>query len=95
MHRNFELVHKENALSRLTVTPTRVTLKVIPSHKGIEDDLIGLSLIMADQIDHDKSLRGTFDWDQRNIVLREKTGKVHCAFTWDGRTGTYTIEKSQ
>jgi hypothetical protein len=94
LQRRFEVLYKENTCSRLTVTISRVTLKIKPGHEGIKDDLEEISNKIVEFIgNYDRTLRGTFNWDNRSIRMSNKSGEAWATFTLDGRTGEYIVEK--
>lgn len=74
MSRTFEVVEAQNAKSRLTVTPTRVTLKIHPNHEEKRERLIAAAHAIADQTDYPQSLRGFFNFEKGMIQMRN--GKI-------------------
>ncbi len=58
--RNFEVIDKDTTQSKLTVSPTRITLKISPRDRDRRDELIAAAAIVAEQIDSPVTLRGRF-----------------------------------
>lgn len=73
MTRSSELVTALGKKSRLTVTPTRVTVKVSRDLRDRAEEIYRLALSIAEDIDPDVSMRGVFDF--KNNQIRMHTGR--------------------
>lgn len=92
MERVFEVVHyaELGRASRLTVTPTRITLKISPEDAQREQELTELSHSIASQASYPLALRGIFRWEHAVIVLatKNKSAKHRVSFRFSLPGGT-------
>lgn len=82
MSRVFEVVETTNH-SKLTISPTRVTLKVIPEDN--RDELIEAAKNISDNISYEKTLRGTF-------FTQDDDKKIRLSDRYKGTTFTYNYK---
>jgi hypothetical protein len=68
--------------SRLTVTSTRVTVKVCGSDGEMYDELYLAGHAIAELIDSEKSLRGVFDTDHRRISMYFANGENYKTYSF-------------
>lgn len=74
IQRDFEVIDATGKVSRLTITPTRVTVKVLPNEKHLLDEYVHAAENIAESIDYPLSLRGAFSPEEKEITLA--TGKL-------------------
>lgn len=89
IQRSRELVFVKGKHSRLTVTPTRVTVKVSEAHEHLTCALFTTGLKIAEQISPDsRSMRGEFDVKTQRIKMTTNRGHKSTytvlMFTFDG-----------
>lgn len=66
--RSFEILRQGNTHSKVTITPSRVTVKIGKDEQQ-SAVIIAASKIIAAQVDVDQAMRGVFDWSTRKIKL--------------------------
>lgn len=79
LDRVFEIVRASRKFSRLTITPTRVTVKILPSATGNDNYIDATHYVeaakkIANNVDYPFALRGSFDPTDNFIVL--SSGKI-------------------
>lgn len=84
MIRDHDLIITPGKQDRLTITPTRVTVKVTKAHEDAADDLYVAGQKIAEHVDFDRSLRGSFDLLKRRIELSTDSRDVSFTFDFDG-----------
>lgn len=82
--RSFELVFVPGKKSRLTVTPTRVTVKVSQANAELASVLADAGRKIADRINLDRSMRGGYDLLKERVFLQTERGDVRMTFLFDG-----------
>lgn len=81
MQRQFEIIHKpRGTYSRLTITPARVSLKLVPGNPNNEE-LVAAAKAIADRHQFDKSVRGAFIQPGQIRLVSEayRKGRTHGA----------------
>lgn len=86
LSRDFEVIHAVGGFSRLTITPTRITLKITESDIPNSTNFIRTAMIIAEQIPLEyPALRGTFNSEKQIITMRQKKPeRPYATFNYKG-----------
>lgn len=101
MSRKLEIMYNEDAhelsKTRLTVTPERITVKLVEQDRPLERRIIALANKIASQIDEKsestKAFRGVIDLQNSNVVKLHDTKEKDFLY-FDIKTGNLSVKNA-
>lgn len=84
MSRKLEVLEAAGKFSRLTITPERVTVKILPEHADMAEIWVNAAEAIATRVAFDRSLRGRFTPELSTIWLSTDSHRDSFLYDFNG-----------